>query len=146
MRIYLLIIGFVINHLIIRFTNALINMLCCAPYFISSVLRLNRCVVFLQNAIQLKVIRASNRSVICPRKWVWGSTVIFRRIINLGPRYRWVVRFTSTLLNPSERGSRNHWIVSFVGPKAGLGALKKEQSLCFLMESNPDPSVVSAVT
>jgi hypothetical protein len=45
-------------------------MLCCALCFISSVLRLNLCVVFLQNASKLKAIRASNRSVMCPRKWV----------------------------------------------------------------------------
>jgi len=58
MRIYVPIIGFVINHLIIRFTNALINMLCCVRCFISSVLRLNLCIVFLQNVSKLKAIRA----------------------------------------------------------------------------------------
>ena len=70
MRIYLPIIGFAIKHLIIRFTNALINMLCCALCFISSVLQLNLRFVFLQNASKLKAIRANNRSEICPRKWV----------------------------------------------------------------------------
>jgi hypothetical protein len=39
-----------------------------------------------------------------------------------------------------------HWIGGWVGPKAGLDALKKKNIICPCLESNHDSSVVQSLT
>jgi hypothetical protein len=55
----------------------------------------------------------------CPR-WllaprIWGSEGIAPRILNLGTRRRWVVRFTPRPLYPRRKNPGAHWIGGWVG-------------------------------
>jgi hypothetical protein len=53
---------------------------------------------------------------------VWGSGGIVQFFLDLGSKWRWVVRFTPRPLYPRGKNPGIHWIGGWVGPRAGLDA------------------------
>jgi hypothetical protein len=52
----------------------------------------------------------------------------------------------SCRFTPGERAPATHWIVGWVGPRAGLDAVEKKKNVWPYWDSNSDPSVVKLVT
>jgi len=60
-------------------------------------------------------------------KTYWGRGSIAPRILDLGTRWRWLVRFTPGGFTPRGRAPGTHWIRGWVGPRAGLDAVVKRK-------------------
>jgi hypothetical protein len=78
-------------------------------------------------------------------KAYWGSGGIAPRILDLGTRWRRVVRFTPLPLYPRGRAPGTHWIGGWVGPRAVLEAVVKRKIPSFRRESNPRTWIVQPV-
>jgi hypothetical protein len=73
-------------------------------------------------------------------KAYWENGATAPRILNLGTRWRWVVRFMplALYLPPSgERAPGIHLIGAWVGPRAGLDAVVKRKIPSCCRDSNP---------
>jgi len=46
-------------------------------------------------------------------------------VLDLGTKWRWVVNFMPYLHYPNESNSITRWVVSWVGPEAGMDILEK---------------------
>jgi hypothetical protein len=55
-------------------------------------------------------------------KWKYGST-----IVDLGTRWRWVVRFTPRTIYPLGKSRSCHCIGGWVGPIVALDAVEKRE-------------------
>jgi hypothetical protein len=49
------------------------------------------------------------------------------RFLDLGTRWRWVVRFTLRPFNPKESAPGTYWIGGWVDPRAGLDDVEKKK-------------------
>jgi hypothetical protein len=79
-------------------------------------------------------------------KTYWGSSSIAPRILGLGIRWRWVVRFTPRPLYPQ---GKNPWYPSdrrMVGPRAVLDTVVKRKIHSPRRGSNPRTPIVQPVT
>ena len=58
-----------------------------------------------------------------------GSRDIIPLILDLGTRWRWVVKFTPRPLCPPKQTPVSHWTGGWIGPRAGLGDFGEEKNL-----------------
>jgi len=61
-------------------------------------------------------------------KTYWTSGGITTRILDLGPRWGWMVSFTSRPLYPRVRSPGIHWKRGWLGPIASLDAVAKRKN------------------
>jgi hypothetical protein len=64
------------------------------------------------------------------------------RILNLGTRLKWVVKFTPPPINPGGENPCTRWRGGCVDPGAGLNAVEKRKFSSLYHESNHDSSVI----
>jgi len=69
-----------------------------------------------------------------------GSRGIATAILNLDPRWRWVVKFMPQPLYPRGKNPGARWIGGWVGPIAGLNVWEKRRIFCLWRDSNPGSS------
>jgi hypothetical protein len=65
-------------------------------------------------------------------KWMYSSS-----ILNLSLSWRWVVSITPRRIYPEERDPDTQWLGRWMGPRAGLDAVKKRKVSFPCWESNP---------
>jgi hypothetical protein len=68
----------------------------------------------------------------------WGNGGIAPRILDLGTRWRRGQLHTPVALPPRKEPPGTHWIVGWVGPRAGLDLVMKRKIPCPCPDSNPD--------
>ena len=76
---------------------------------------------------------------------LWWSGCIAPRFLKFGTIRRWVLIFTLQPLFPEKGTTGTHCIRDQVGPRAGLGLLKKRKIICHFQELNHEESVVQPI-
>jgi len=80
-------------------------------------------------------------------KTYWENGGVAPRILNPGPNWRRVIRFTcQPLYTPIVRTPGTHCTGGWVGLRAGLDAVTKRKYPCTCRKSNPERSDLSLVT